>query len=85
MQCHSNQNQKEKGLALESNHKNGLPQWLFLCGLAAFGILIAVTVFKISLPNVLFYGIFLLCPLMHIFMMKDHGGHDHEDNQEEKK
>lgn len=32
------------------------------------------------------YAILLLCPLMHIFMMKHHGGchHDHGDKQNNK-
>lgn len=41
--------------------------------------LVAIVVFKIPL----IWGVFLLCPLMHIFMMKDHG--EHGDNKEEKK
>ena len=24
------------------------------------------------------YGMLLLCPLMHVFMMGGHGGHDHD-------
>lgn len=37
-------------------------------------IVLAVYIFKIPLNNVLIYGAFLLCPLMHLFMM-NHGGH----------
>ena len=73
MHCHTNHNPNE------TIHKNSPPQWLYLCGLAAAGILIAVTVFKLSLSNVLFYGIILLCPLIHIFMMKNHGQTDENE------
>lgn len=53
---------------------------LIIC-LAALGVVFAaVTVFKVSIGNLLYFAVFLACPLMHIFMMKGHGGH----NQEEK-
>lgn len=48
---------------------------LMIC-LALFPIvLIAVMVFKVSVGNLLFFGVLAACPLMHIFMMKNHGGH----------
>lgn len=51
---------------------------LIIC-LAALGVVfIAVTVFKVSIGNLLFFAVFLACPLMHIFMMKGHGHNDHE-------
>ncbi len=51
---------------------------LMIC-LSLLGIaFIAVTVFKVSIGNLLFFGVLLVCPLMHIFMMKGHGGHDQE-------
>lgn len=43
--------------------------------LIAVGI-IALAVFKLSFNTLFFAGILLLCPLMHIWMMKD-GGHKH--------
>ena len=36
----------------------------------------ALLVFKVPISGLLTVGIFLLCPLMHIFMMKGMG-HDH--------
>ena len=50
---------------------------LIIC-LAALGVVfIAITVFKVSIGNLLFFAVFLACPLMHIFMMKSHGHNDH--------
>lgn len=50
---------------------------LVIC-LAALGVaFVAVTVFKVPFGSLLYFGIFLACPLMHIFMMKGHGGHEH--------
>lgn len=47
-----------------------------LIALAAAGIVIAVTFFRVPLGSLLFLGILLLCPLL---MMRMHGGgHDHE-------
>ena len=48
---------------------------LVIC-LAVFAIVIvAITVFKVSVGNLFLYAIFLACPLMHIFMMRGHGDH----------
>ena len=48
------------------------------CFVVLTAAVIAVTVFKIPFGSLLYFGIFLACPLMHLFMMKGHGGHDHE-------
>ncbi len=49
-------------------------------GLICVGVLavivLAVTVFKVSINTLIFSGALLLCPLMHLWMMKD-GGHKH--------
>lgn len=39
-------------------------------------VFFAVILFKIPLSTVGFAGILLVCPLMHVWMMKD-GGHKH--------
>ena len=44
-------------------------------GLIALAV-IALTVFKVSVGTLFFAGALLLCPLLHVFMMKD-GGHKH--------
>lgn len=52
---------------------------LLLICLAVVAIaVIAITVFKVSVGNLFFFAILLACPLMHIFMMKGHGNHDHK-------
>lgn len=58
---------------------------LLIC-LAVLAIAItAVTFFKVPLGNLFYLAIFLSCPLMHLFMMKDHGGHhDHQKEKETK-
>ena len=57
---------------------------LVIC-LVVFAVAVAaVTVFRVPFGNVLFFGVFLACPLMHVFMMKGHGGHDHEGKNDTK-
>lgn len=64
------------------NKRSSIPKWYYLCGAGLVVAVILVTVFKVSISNIFLYGIFLACPLMHIFMMKGHGGH--HDAKEEK-
>lgn len=67
----------------EEGVKNGFSWWWSL-GLVPIGLII-IWGLKIPFGSVLPWGVFLLCPLMHIFMMKDHGGHGHGNSEEEKK
>jgi len=94
MQCCSDQTkhskeEKQKRPDITNEHqikdsKLGITsKWPYLCGVGVVGALIAVTVFKVSLSNLLFYGAVIACPLMHVFMMKGHGTGD--DRHEEKK
>lgn len=55
--------------------------FLKVCIIIASIALIAVTVFKVPLNNVLLFGGFLLCPLMHIFMM-NHGSHSEKSPED---
>jgi len=58
---------------------------LLLVCLAVFAIAtIAITVFKIPVGNLFFFAILIACPLMHVFMMKGHGGHDHKGKDDTK-
>ncbi len=52
---------------------------LKLCLLGVVVAAVSVFVFKIPISNVLFFGLVLACPLMHVFM---HGGHG--DNADQK-
>ncbi len=49
--------------------------WL-VCTILLVAVILAVMVFKVSVNTILFSGALLLCPLMHLWMMKD-GGHKH--------
>ena len=50
---------------------------LMLICLAVLAIaVITITVFKIPVGNLFFFAVFLVCPLMHIFIMKGHGDSD---------
>ncbi|MBI4079463.1 MAG: DUF2933 domain-containing protein [Candidatus Levybacteria bacterium] len=39
-------------------------------------VFVAVRIFNLSLGTVLLWGVFLACPLLHLWMMKD-GGNKH--------
>ncbi|HEU5316650.1 MAG TPA: DUF2933 domain-containing protein [Chloroflexota bacterium] len=54
----------------------GLPSWLVpvVC-IGAVGVVLAVTVFGVSTSTLLTGAVVLACPLMHVFMMRGHGGH----------
>lgn len=48
---------------------------LALClGVPAIAV-VAISVFKVSVGNLFFYAILLVCPLLHLFMMRGHGDH----------
>jgi hypothetical protein len=50
---------------------------LLICGGLLAVAIIAVTVLKVSVGSLLYIGLFLMCPLMHIMMMGG-GGHKHK-------
>jgi hypothetical protein len=52
--------------------------WLLMivgCGLPVIG-LTAVFLFKLQVSSVLLFGLVLLCPVVHLLMLRDHSGHD---------
>jgi len=62
--------------------------WLMPNGLAAMALIAAVLYFLLAEHRAHFiYGlpflILLLCPVMHIFMHKNHGGHGHRNTEDE--
>lgn len=57
---------------------------LMICLAVLGAAVIAVTVFKVSIGNLLFFGVLLACPLMHLFMMKGHGDHGHKGKDDVK-
>jgi len=48
---------------------------LFLCVGGIIAVFIILKIMNVKIGTILPYGIILLCPLMHIFMMKGHGDH----------
>lgn len=49
---------------------------LALCIALPVIAILALTVFKVSPGSLLYIGLFLACPLLHVLMMKG-GGHKH--------
>ena len=57
--------------------RSGAPSWVVpAVGIAAVGAVLAVTVFGLPVSTLLTGAIILACPLMHMFMMRGHGGGD---------
>ena len=55
--------------------------WMLMilgCGVPVI-VLAAVFVFQIQLSSVLLFGLVLFCPLVHLFMLRDHLGHNHQE------
>lgn len=44
--------------------------------------LTAIFVFRLQVSTVLLFGLILLCPTMHLFMLRDHAGpHAHDQSR----
>lgn len=50
---------------------------MFLCCAIPIVGLLAMSVLNIPASSVLYFGLFLLCPLLHLFMMRGMTGHSH--------
>ena len=44
--------------------------------------LAAIYLFQIQVSTVLLFGLFLLCPALHLFMMRGHVGHTSSHQQD---
>lgn len=55
--------------------------WIMLaCCLIPIVALAAIFVFKVPVNSVIFFGIALLCPVLHLLMMGNMMKHDHSDH-----
>ena len=45
-------------------------KWIVVCTVLVLVVFVAMPVFKVFPSNLIFWGILLLCPLMHFWMMK---------------
>ncbi len=55
--------------------------WMVGLCLLPIAAIVAMAAFGVSLSNVLLFGVLLVCPLMHVFMMRGMG-HNHGGTQE---
>jgi len=83
--CNEHKKEKQEENQLEAGKPSLKFSWWWCLTLIPIG-LVAVWALKIPLGSLLPWGVFLLCPLMHVFMMKGHGEHDgHGEQKGEKK
>jgi len=61
----------------------GLPQNLLLWGFLAILLFFLLTEHRAHLFGVLPYLLVLACPLMHVFMHRNHGSHKHGHGRKE--
>lgn len=79
MQCHGGQHDHDRHQGHHGSDPG--PNWskigMWAAGLGALAVL-AYWLYRNGNGNLLAYGLLLLCPLMHVFMMGGHGhGHGH--------
>ena len=79
--CNEHKKEKQEENQLEAGKPSLKFSWWWCLALVPVALIIFI-VFKIPL----IWGVFFLCPLMHVFMMKGHGEHDgHGEQKGEKK
>ena len=60
------------------SHGNRHMLLMILCCMIPVAVLAAIFVLKIPMPQVLAYGLILLCPLSHVLMMGMMGRRQHD-------
>ena len=75
MNCCAPGNHPKEDASSSKSTWSQIPSLVKYGALAGIAI-IALRAFRIPLATAIPYGVFLLCPLMHVFMMKGHGAHD---------
>ena len=60
----------------KTNTQSSTIKWPVVCLGVVIVTFVAITIFKVSLSNLFIVGTLLLCPLIHLWIMKD-GSHKH--------
>lgn len=83
-QKHQNVDKKQLDNANQmTSHTTGITSKTPIIVLCLIGVAVSIVVariMKIQIGTLLPYAIFLLCPLLHVFMMRNHGGHEKNHN-----
>ena len=58
-----------------------LPVWAFACVFVGIGAFFLWTEHRAHLMGALPYALLLLCPILHLFMHRGHGGHGTPGNR----
>lgn len=78
MDCCKKQNKNEQKFLFHN-------KIIIFCLLGFGAVLIAIYFFKVPVSSLFTFGFLLLCPLMHIFMMKGHSMKSEPENSQENK
>ena len=62
------------------NPRFHIPVWVAVCLFLAIAIMLLWEEHEAHIWGALPYALFLICPLIHIFMHRGHGGHNHGGN-----
>lgn len=70
MDCCKKNNLNHTETGVRSDNRKNI---FVLCVLGVVTALVTVRLFEIPIGNILYFGVFLACPLMHVFMMRGPG------------